>query len=155
MAMFAHFAWNTFCGLFIQAPMDSPETMLVSMPLAVVVLQLPFILLLAVVVVLVLRHEDELIVRYLRSEADDIIHDDDLVFLVPARARLRRSTGLLFRSGVRAWWRHRALSLTLVELAFARWHQAHDLVSDASEGDAQLTRLRHQVRSLRAAGTQL
>jgi len=122
LAMFAHFAWNTFTGLFILDPEDTLLTLLVSIPIAVVFLQFPFILLIGVVASLTLWHEAVLIRRYLGEERNSVVLPGEIDRLVPARRRFFYNVWLLASGRFGDWWTTVLRNRLLVQLAFARWH---------------------------------
>jgi RsiW-degrading membrane proteinase PrsW (M82 family) len=154
-AIFAHFTWNTFSGVMVGGPLDNPTTLLVAAPIAVAVLQLPFLAFLLFVAALVLRHEEQLIRTFLLQEPADVAHPEDLVRLVPARRRLWASARVLLQAGPIGWWHHRSLGEALIELAFARWHHAADQLPWPADEDAQVLHLRARIRALRARGAHL
>ncbi len=151
MAMFAHFAWNTFVSLFIVSDSEA-VTLLVSLPVATLVLQGPFLFLLLLVVVLVWRHENGIILRYLQDEPEDVVTDAERLALVPARRRAFSGLKRLFTRGPFSWWRQRALEQDLVRLAFTRWHHVSDQeVTWVADQDADVLTLRARIRRRRAA----
>ena len=93
LAMFSHFVWNTFAGLFFVSEDSLVANHLVSWPLAVVFLQLPFVLLLALVLWFVWRHEDAIIVGSLLGEPDDVVKEGEAGGLVAARKRAYEREG--------------------------------------------------------------
>lgn len=152
LAMFAHFAWNTFCGLFW---IEGSEllTYSVALPMAVAILQLPFVLLLGSVVIVSWRHENRLILTYLADERADVVDESLRLSLVPARKRFAGGIGRMFRRGPGAWWRRRGLERDLIELAFLKWHHHRDVETTWSDDDdAGVNQLRDRIRRRRAAG---
>lgn len=122
LSIFAHFAWNTFTGLFMIAPDDPLVTLFISIPIAVVVIQLPFVLLVVAVALLATWHEGVLIRRYLADERRNVVRDGELHRLFPPRRRFAYAAWLLLTGQFKAWWLHRRRTRLLVQLAFERWH---------------------------------
>lgn len=150
MAMFAHFAWNTFAGLFV---VNSSEamTLLVGLPMATVVLQGPFLLLLIIVVVAVWRHENKIILLHLQGEPDDVLTDGERMALVPARVRVFAGLKRFFTRGPVAWWKQRRLEHAQIELAFIKWHHHEDQETTWNpDDDADVLAARARVKRLRA-----
>jgi len=150
LGMFAHFAWNTFCGFFW---VEGSELMTytVALPLAVAILQLPFVLLLGSVVIAAWRHENRLILTYLADERPDVVDEPLRLSLVPARKRFAAAVGRMFRQGPGAWWRRRSLEKDLIELAFLKWHHHRDLETTwSADDDADVNQLRDRIRRRRA-----
>jgi protease PrsW len=146
MAMFAHFIWNTFCGFFIFS-YNEGVTYLVSLPLAVMVLEMPFVLLLFITVAFVWRQENRVILQYLSDEQEDILTDDLRKGMVPARRRVWTGVGRFFKMGPSRWWHHRRLERDLIELSFAKWHLAEDPeLTWSPEEDADVLELRTNIR---------
>lgn len=151
LAMFAHFAWNTFVSLFIVSNSEA-VTLLVSLPVATVVLQGPFLFLLMVVVAVVWRHENKVILSFLEDEADDIVTDDQRRVLVPARRRAWHGLRRFFSRGPLSWWRQRGLDADLIRLAFTKWHLQEDEETTWDPGDdADVQLLRTRILRRRAA----
>ncbi len=143
LAMGAHFAWNTFVGLFV-APFEAEMAQLfVGIPLAVLFLQVPFLLLVALVALLASAHESRILVAYL--EAEEVLRDGELAALVPSRRRFAHLSAVLFREGPGAWWQQRRRFGLLAQLAFEKWHM--DREADHGSDDAALHAVR--VRDLR------
>lgn len=151
LAMFAHFAWNTFAGLFMMQETEA-AALLVGVPLATAFLQGPFLLLLLVVVGVAWRHENRIILTHLQGESPDVITDAERRTLVPARSRTFAGIKRLFSRGPAAWWRWRRLERAWIELAFLRWHlHEDDDVSWGPDEDADVAEWRARIRQLRAA----
>jgi RsiW-degrading membrane proteinase PrsW (M82 family) len=153
MAMFAHFMWNTFVGPLIYATGATSETVvyLVSLPIAVLVLQSPFVLLLLGVALLVWRHERRLIVKYLDAEPDHVVHPDEVRTLVPARRRAWNSARRFLSHGPLTWWRYRGINSDLIKLAFVKWHHDRDdEIRWTVDQDADVISLRDRIRRRRA-----
>ncbi len=152
MAMFAHFLWNTFVAPVVIITGGSNEMiqLLVSLPLAVVILQSPFMLILGVTGVVSWVQEARVIRTYLATEPAHILQSDDIRWLVPARRRFFNSLKRFFRRGPAVWFWGLQLDRTLVRLAFSKWH--HDLdpgIDWAVEEDAEIADLRARVLRLR------
>lgn len=161
MAMAAHAAWNTFAGVIIYGfvalvGLDSEAVVyLVGLPLAVLLLQSPFVLLLLVVALVVWRQERFLIVKYLDAEPDHVVHPDEARRLVPARRRALFGTRRFFMEGPMSWWHHRRLNQELIKLAFVKWHHDNDPeVTWPVDQDADVLALRDRIakRRTRIAG---
>jgi len=147
LAMFAHFCWNTFAIIPAIALGGTEWTeYLVAYPIATVVLQAPFLVLIAVVVLVAWRHEDRLITTYLDDEAPDVYADAVRGHMVPARRRFFAGLGRLVRGGPVAWWRYRRLERHLISLAFLKWHHARDQVDWTPDQDADVRALRVKAR---------
>ncbi len=149
MAMFAHFAWNTFVSLFVFSDNEA-MVLLVSLPVATVVLQGPFLFLLFCVVGLVWRHENAVILKHLQGEPDDVVGEEERRALVPARRRVFAGLKRLFRQGPFFALRHRALEQDLIRLAFTRWHHQEDKETTwPIDQDADVLALRARIRQRR------
>lgn len=154
-AMFAHFCWNTFTSVLISGPLEAPTTLLLTLPLAVALLQLPFLLFLLGIAALTLRHEAQLIGTYLALEPADVATPADITHLVPARRRMWHGLHTLRTQGLGVWWDQHRLAAALVELAFARWHHAADQLPWSHDDDDDVQRHRATVRALRDQGIHL
>jgi protease PrsW len=152
LAMFAHFAWNTFAQLF-SIPFGSADlvTTIMSMPFAMVFLQLPFILLVLLVSALALRHERHLIEKYLSTERPPVVLEGEISRLVPARRRTFHAFKLLATLQVGAWLLARRRNQRLVQLAFEKWHmdrEAEDGFAEARQHAVRVKRLRSELSDL-------
>jgi RsiW-degrading membrane proteinase PrsW (M82 family) len=148
MAMFAHFMWNTFVGVVIQATGAESEAgvLLLGIPVAIIVLQSPFMLLLAFAVGLSWLHEDRVIRRQLTAEPVEVVHPDEIARLVPARKRFFWSFLRFFGRGPIHWWHHRQLERDLVRLAFEKWHVENEPgLGWGIEEDADIHELRTAI----------
>ncbi len=148
LAMFAHFSWNTFTGLFMTN--DAVANLFLSLPLAVLVLQLPNVGLLLLLSCLALRHERTLIRKYLQSES--VLQPGEIDRLGSAWRRGWHAIRLLLRLEFRAWWRTRTRKQLLVKLAFERWHMDEEAEGDpatAREHAQAVQALREQLGSAR------
>lgn len=150
LAMFAHFSWNTFVNLFVVRDSEA-LTLLVSLPVATLVLQGPFLLLLVIVVALVWRHENRVILTYLDGEAHGVVSDADRRALVPARRRVFAGIARFFKRGPMGWWRRRAIEQDLIRLAFTKWHHKEDRQAWTADQDAEIQALRARILRRRAA----
>lgn len=150
MSMFAHFAWNTFAGLFVVVDSEA-ATLLVGLPIATVVLQGPFLFLLLIVVAVVWRHENKIITTFLADEPADVVSPPDVAALVPARKRVFTGLKRLGSKGPGAWWRRRSYNLQLIELAFLKWHHAKDDETTwSADQDADVLALRKRLVAMRS-----
>lgn len=152
LAMFAHFLWNTFVGPLIYVTGIETETLqlLVAFPLAVAVLQAPFMLILGITGIVSWFQEARVIRQYLETEPPHIVLPTDVRGLVPARRRLFVSLRRYFTQGPIVWWHGLRLDRTLVRLAFSKWH--HDLdpgIDWPADEDAEIAELRARVLRLR------
>lgn len=151
-AIFAHFAWNTFTALFIVFPDDVLLTFFVSIPLAVIVIQVPFVLIVLTVATLSSWHEGVLIQRYLHNERQGVVHRGELARLFPPRRRLAHAALLLLQGRVGRWWRFRRRNRLLVQLAFELWHLDKEDVEDGEEHASTHARrvvdLRRRLRAI-------
>ena len=128
MAMFAHFLWNTFAGVILGVTAGESElaAYAVGLPLAVLLLQIPFMLLLGITGVATWVHEVRIIRKYLKSESEEIASDADVQRLVPAWRRMLAATRRFFQGGPVFWLRHQLLDRDRIRLAFVKWHLEHD-----------------------------
>ena len=152
MAMFAHFLWNTLVApvVMLTGGNDEMIQLLVSLPIAVFVLQSPFMLVLLITGVVSWVQEARVIRRYLGTEPPHILSADDIRWLVPARRRFLVSLKRFFQRGPAVWFWGLQLDRALVRLAFSKWH--HDLdpgIDWAVEEDADIAELRARVLRLR------
>jgi len=149
LAIFSHFAWNTFTGLFVFAPENLGVTMFVSLPLAVVVLQMPFLLLVFTTAGLALRHERKIIEKYLHTERKSIVHPSEIEHLVPYRRKLYFHFQLLLALDMRGFFHHRRRQKLLIKLAIERWHMdTEDQLGDTDAAHlhaVRITALRRQL----------
>jgi len=145
----AHFAWNTFVGLFV-APFEAELAQLfIGIPFAVLFLQVPFMLLVAIVAFLASMHENRILVAYLETESDSVLRDGELAVLVPSRRRLSYLLSVFVGDGPGAWWRQRRRFGLLVSLAFEKWHmdrEADDASDDAALHAVRVQGLRRQLK---------
>jgi protease PrsW len=152
MAMFAHFMWNTFVGpvIALSGARTELEVYLGSLPLAVLVLQSPFVILLGLVALLVWRHERKLIQRYLRDEPEFVVTPAEARVLVPARRRFWSTVKRFFTAGPLQAWRYRAMQQDQIKLAFVKWHHHRDDETSWSyDEDADIITLRDRIRRRR------
>lgn len=152
LAMFVHFSWNTFTSFFIIDPDDPLLTLFVSMPVAVLVLQMPFLALVLIVATVAGWHENKLISTYLKDEQEAVVTPGELAELVPYRRRVWAQTRRLLTLRIGAWWRARVRHNLQVGLAFEKWHMAREdeLASDADaqEHARRVVDLRRRLRAL-------
>lgn len=150
-AMFAHFMWNTFVGMFVIDPTSAASVYLISLPMAVVVLQLPFVVLLLSAVLLIWRHENKIIVRHLQTEPAEIVSPEEIRGLVPARRRFMGQLGRFFTKGPGRWWHTQRLHRDLIALAFVKWHHHEDEETTwQADEDFDVLALRKRVMVRRA-----
>jgi RsiW-degrading membrane proteinase PrsW (M82 family) len=152
MAMFAHFMWNTFVGplIAVTGARTEIEVYLGSLPLAVVVLQSPFVFLLLLVALISWRHERRLIERYLSDEPPAVVARGENTRLVPARRRIWTYIKTFFTAGPLYTWRLRAMQQDQIKLAFVKWH--HDRDDETTwtyDEDADIISLRDRIRRRR------
>lgn len=149
LAIFSHFAWNTFTGLFMFAPENLGVTMFVSLPLAVVVLQFPFLLLVFVTAGFALRHERNIIEKYLHTERKSVVDPSEITNLVPYRRKLFFSLRLLMAFNVHNFFHQRKRQKLLIKLALERWHMdKEDQLGDTNAAHShavRVTALRRQL----------
>ncbi|MDG1481439.1 MAG: PrsW family intramembrane metalloprotease [Myxococcota bacterium] len=152
IAMFAHFAWNTFVGPFVYITGGDSVAVqyLVALPLAVAILQLPFTLVLLIVVGVAWRHENRIIRQYLSDSAADIVKPGDIERLLPARRRAWASLKRFFTKGPGPWWLHRRLGRRQIDLAFLKWHHEKDEVAWDPDQDVDILKIREDIRKVRA-----
>ncbi len=152
MAMFAHFLWNTFAGIILGVTGGDSELQAyaVGLPLAVLLLQIPFMLLLGITGLATWIHEVRIIRRYLGTEEEDVVTADEVKLLVPASRRMLAATGRFFRGGPLFWFRHQLLDRDRIRLAFVKWHLEHDPETPwGPEEDRDVHLLRTRIRSRR------
>lgn len=151
----SHFIWNTFAGIVMMPAPTETIGLLVYLPVAVLLLQLPFVFLVGVVVAFVWRHENKIITRSLTDESSGIATPEDIAKLVPARTRSCASMGRLFKRGPRVWWRQRMVERSLIDLAFALWHHRSEHPELSPDENPTVRRLRGRVHKRRQqlAGT--
>ena len=119
------------------------------LPLAVVIIQVPFLVFVLVTAFLALRHEHKLIVTYLQGESPPVVHPEELERLVPARRRAWHSMGLLLRFQLKAWWRTRQRNALLIRLAFEKWHMDAEVEGEAEDARAHAVRVRDLRQALK------
>lgn len=149
-AMFLHFCWNTFAAVLVGVtPGGDVGGLLIGLPLAVALIQLPFLAFVLLTAGFALRHEDRLIRTYLASESEAVVRPGELERLVPARWRTLHSLKLLLTLRLGEWWRTRRRNHLLVHLAFEKWHMDAELrgedLRDASAHAATIQSLRAQL----------
>jgi len=152
LGMFAHFMWNTFVGpvVGIVGVESDRELLLVGLPVAIVVLQSPFMGLLAFSGMLSWLHENRVVRRELADEPPQVVHPDEIKRLVPARKRIFFSFLRFFLRGPVHWWHHRVLDKLLIKLAFERWHVRSDpSVTWSPDEDADIYELRLRIMERR------
>ncbi len=151
MAMFAHFAWNTFVSPFVY--IAGGETIagqyLFGLPMAVVVLQLPFTAMLLSVVFISWRHEDRIIATHLSDAPEDVVAPGELGALIPARRRALAGLKRFFSKGPAQWWHHRRMGRLQIDLAFLKWHHVQDNIAWEIDQDVDILKLRERIRKLR------
>ena len=148
LAMGAHVAWNSFSGVIAVIPGDGASAFFVGVPLAMLVLALPFGLLLLAVLGMCWAHENRVIVEHLADEAPEVCAPSTLRELVPARRRSMRGARRLLTEGPGSWWRTRRRHQALVDLAFAKWHASRE----GREGpDPTVVALRERLRRMAGA----
>jgi len=140
LAMFVHFAWNTFGVLFMIGVESTVEVLLLRMPLMALVINIPFFVGVLITVFFVLRHETKLIQEYLKDEDPAVVSKEDLHHLLPARRRMMREMKILFSGNLKEYSRVTKRNKMLVRLAFEKWHMR----SEAGIGDAE-TAQQHAV----------
>lgn len=156
LAMFVHFVWNTFTNLFTWPEQDAFSFLVVSIPLSVTLLQLPFVTMVAVVAFVSLRHERAMIGIYLASERAPVLLDGELDRLVPVRRRSLHLAKLLLTLRLGEWWVTRQRNRRLVRLAFEKWHMDREAeLGDEAEGRGHalaVLALRQELAGLRLPG---
>lgn len=155
LAMAAHAVWNAFAGTIIGSSGSAVAQLFLGAPLAVAILQLPFLSLLAIVLVLSWRQEDRIIRHYLALEPADVVDGGDIEHLLPARRRFFNGAAALLRRGPFAWWQHMRLTNALVKLAFERWHHQGDAFPWSPDEDQHVRVLRGRIRRLRSEGARV
>jgi len=152
LAIFSHFAWNTFSGLFTVFPDDLGTTLFISLPLAVLFLQMPFLFMVLVTAGFALRHERKMIETYLGSERVGIVEPSEVRQLMPYSRKLFYNGKLLFSFRFRQYLRTRTRQKLLVKLAFERWHMdKEDEQNNADAAHEHAVRVTHLRRQLKAS----
>lgn len=154
LAMFAHFLWNTFAGIILGVAAGDSElaAYAIGLPLAVLLLQVPFMLMLGITGFATWVQEVRVIRRYLTGEAADVITPAELQQLVPAWRRMLTSTKRFFRAGPWFWIRHHLLDRDRIRLAFVKWHLEHDPETPwGPDDDADVATLRRRITARRGA----
>jgi len=150
LAMFVHFTWNTLAGLIIGMASDHEVVQLVvGVPLAVVVLQVPFVLLVVVTAFLAHRHESRIISAYLVDEDPPVLREGELAQMLPSRRRTLSLLSTLLSEGPSAWWAKRGRFARLVRLAFEKWHmdrEAAHASADVRDHAIRVRALREELR---------
>ena len=124
---------------------------MLGLPVAIVVLQSPFMLLLVISGLASWFHENRVVRQQLASEPPEVVHPDEIARLVPARKRAFFSMIRFFLRGPIHWWRHRRLDHLLITLAFEKWHIVSDPgVRWSPDQDADIAALRQQIIAQRA-----
>lgn len=154
VAIAAHMLWN-IASAGVLGDAVGTDAWLVRMPLAVLLLQVPFLTMLAGVTLLAWRHEEAILRTFLALEPADVVVPGDVTRLVPARRRLVDGARAFAEGGVLGWWRHRRLAQLLVRLAFERWHHLEDQHPWHADEDDAVAALRGKVRALRREGVVL
>jgi RsiW-degrading membrane proteinase PrsW (M82 family) len=143
LAMLSHGVWNAFAPRLI-ADMGAMASVLVGVPMAVALFSAPFMLLLLTVLVLALRHEEQIIYVYLSDEPS--VREGDVEALLPMSRRRRTYLRLLFEEGLSAALRRHRRNRALVDLAFSRWHHDTDPACDwPVDEDAEVAALRSRL----------
>ena len=134
------------------APENLGVTMFISLPLAVVVLQFPFLLFVLLTAAFALRHERKIIEKYLSTERAGILSPKELQTLVPYYKKLGNHLSLVGTFKFKQYWRTRTRHKLLVNLAFERWHM--DMEDDIGDEQSahfhaiRVTELRRKLRAL-------
>jgi protease PrsW len=143
LAMFCHFAWNTFAEVFMSSGNPLFDLFL-GMPIAVLVLQIPFVLFVVCVACISLFFEARMIRRYLADEKAPVVRAGEREQLVPARRRALHSLGLFFTLRWGQLSRSRRRNHRLVRLAFERWHMDREKqVGNAERAGEHAQRVLH------------
>lgn len=150
LAMLSHFMWNTFAGFLIAPTEGTVFRFILGYPVAVLCLQVPFMLLVMSVVFMAWRHEDKMIVEQLSSEPSIVIAASEVDLMIPARRRLRSGLDWFKLAGVRGWWAHRRLTRTLISLAFTKWrHGSEPEITWQIDDDIDVLDLRKKIDEIR------
>jgi RsiW-degrading membrane proteinase PrsW (M82 family) len=152
LAMFAHFTWNTFSGVFTWDDQNGLAYLFVSMPIAVLFLQTPSLTMILLIAAIALRHERRMIEQYLASEEPPVVLPGEIARLVPARRRAWNEVVTFVLEGFGAWWITRRRNVRLVRLAFEKWHMDREEAGgDVAEGRAHaltVVALRKELEAL-------
>jgi hypothetical protein len=124
--MLAHFLWNAAGGLIMATGSTRGEQLFVTMPLAVIILSVPFVAMVLAIAFLTLHQEAKFVKEYLGDEPDDVVSAGEVARLVPARRRAKRSAQLFFSGKFGQWRAFRRRNQKLVELAFEKWHMEQE-----------------------------
>ena len=149
LAMFVHFVWNTLAGVIIGIVTDNEVLqVLVGMPVAVVVLQLPFVLLVLVTAWMASRHERRIIAAYLADEEAPVLREGELAVMLPSRRRTLHLVSTFLTEGPGAWWRQRGRFARLIRLAFEKWHMDREAAHESVDVREHAVRVRQLRREL-------
>lgn len=152
IAMFAHFAWNTFTSPLVEAlsPGHPLGQLFLGLPFAVVVLQIPFTSMLLITVFVSWRHERKIIQKHLADVDADVVNEVELAVLSSGFRRNLEGVSVFFTRGPFQWFVHRKLRRHQVDLAFVRWHHAADRLDWDVDQDEDVVRICGQIRNIRA-----
>ena len=151
LAIFSHFAWNTFAQMFNFFPDDQGLYLFVSLPLAVLFLQFPFLFMVLCTAAFALRHERQIIEKYLTNERAGIVEEQELQTIVPYWRKLVHNLKLVLTFRIGTFFRTRKRQKLLVNLAFERWHMdKEDLLGDAEAAHFHAVRVTELRRLIRA-----
>lgn len=151
LAIFAHFAWNTFAGCFVTRPDDMVSAIVVSMPIAVLFLQLPFVVLVWVCVGAVWHQERVIMAEFLRSDWSASLDAEERTFFETARRRIGATWAVLFSRGVGAWWRRSRRNRLIIKLSYEFWHHQEE-ISAGRPAFAELHAARREAIRKRLSG---
>jgi RsiW-degrading membrane proteinase PrsW (M82 family) len=147
LGTFSHFTWNTFAGFVMWPAPNETAALLLFLPLAVIILQLPFVALVGTVIAFVWRHENQIIVKMLSSEDPEFITPHDIQQLTPARKRTVASFIRFFKLGPKLWWKNRRFQRALIDLSFALWHHQADYPTLSRDDNPNVKRHRTHIAS--------
>ncbi|MGM0555824.1 MAG: PrsW family intramembrane metalloprotease [Myxococcota bacterium] len=151
VSMLAHFLWNAAGGLIMATGSSRGEQLFFTMPLAVIILSVPFVAMVLAIAFLTLHQEAEFVKNYLGDEPDDVVTAAEVARLVPARHRAKRSARLFFSGEFDQWRAFRRRNLKLVQLAFEKWHMEQESESgDQVAAGVHARRVQELRQELRA-----
>ncbi|MEC7985038.1 MAG: PrsW family intramembrane metalloprotease [Myxococcota bacterium] len=150
LAMFAHFIWNAGAGMLMSFFDAGKDQILYGTPLATIVLQFPFLMILLFTTAWMWSYEAKIIDAQLKTESSQIITKKERESLTPTLSRSLRNFISLF-SGKWAEWQHRyRLRRLWIQLAFCKWHHHEDIDSDwPADQDKNIVTLREEIKQQR------
>lgn len=139
-SVLTHFVWNHLSETFLLHG-TLTAIYLIDVPLAVFVLQGPFLLVIGIVVTHATAKERRIVDEQLEGEENAIITSIEREAIVSGTQR--RGLRALFSIGRKDWRSRRRLESAQADLAFAKWHE--------EESEGELNDRRREILELRSA----